>query len=357
MPSFEAYPRVVVPIKSAGIVYAGLYLACVMWAVASVFLFHQHLRIDTDPDMSLFVRVKAPQAASHLHVDHPHCVAAGSAGCHVLDELEIADASSGHRSAVATITTFVRERVEARTCGFREQCPGAVWKAVGEEVSWFTSLPEAFVLRVNHTVASTFGEHLRSDEMQGALSAGDGPPAVLSREGQTDVLPLQQLLEAAGLPSLDHAPDGGGPARRRGAVVGLHLQYTNLPPPNVWSPYTQAVRYDLSAHRVPKAEYRSIRTRALDPSSFAAVLQRFGVDANTTDAAHAWRIRTKAYGVQVLISQGGSIGEWTWQTALTSVVSSIILLVSVPFAAVDCWYTLRSKAYRSAVYFPPYKQE
>ena len=140
--------------------------------------------------------------------------------------------------------------------------------------------------------------------------------------------PLQTLLDAAGIGSLDSAGgDIGGRAnqtlRYAGIVVLLQLTYSNyyLPPlggglssQGTGSFNGSQVRYSYSVTVVPNAEFK---------------VEAYEITSNASGILPApYRVLYNRHGVRVVIQQTGHIGFFDFQTLLINVVVGLGLLAA-----------------------------
>jgi hypothetical protein len=179
---------------------------------------------------------------------------------------------------------------------------------------------EFSTLLIDHMmIASAVGISRASLDMSGSLVGADGraidpcddyrqlgldcPPAVrVGSPGRADIIPVQTLLRAAGVGSLDQRAGELGPLQNEtlrfgGLVVVLSIEYSNyLSQTGSWSEGAVGYRYVASA--VPNSEFKA-----------EEVLPNPG-------AAGAARTVLDRHGVRFVVKQSGAVG--TFDTAVHS---------------------------------------
>lgn len=153
--------------------------------------------------------------------------------CRYVDPNELAWPAEGR---AVTLTTFAKDRIQRMEN--ITNSPRDNYELV-EEIQYFTQGPEYVVLKVDHSVAASMFTDSRGRErlaaskrkMLGYLMSSEGVKKQISVPGKPDKLPVQWLLEAAGVKSLDETSDSvnakGQPYRKRGCVLRVSIFYQN----------------------------------------------------------------------------------------------------------------------------------
>ena len=150
----------------------------------------------------------------------PYCIegAQHNISCRYVDPNELSWPAEGR---AVTLTTFAKDRIQRMDT--ITNTPRDEYNIV-EEIKYFTQGPEYAVLKVDHSVAASLftdsrgGEKLAASKrkMLGYLVSNDGTMKQISVPGKPDKLPVQWLLEAAGM-------EGCPYSTRTGTILGLAL--------------------------------------------------------------------------------------------------------------------------------------
>ena len=145
-----------------------------------------------------------------------------------------------------------------------------------------------------------------------------------------DIMPLRALMLAAGVQSLDQISEGIESMRMNGLVLILDISYTNYALGNIPAPqpggeplggvgqfyiFTEdEVQYTYRVFTVPNTQFQ-FQTAT-------------NIDSGSTDPTTAATIRffRRNYGVRLLITYGGRIGSFFFQTLLVNLVAGLALL-------------------------------
>ena len=164
------------------------------------------------------------------------------------------------------------------------------------------------------------------------------PPVVgVGIAGQPDIIPLRSLLLAAGIETLDQVSGSdtvGGPQtssmREQGLVLLLEISYTNYAIGNIPSPEPNGpllggtsifnvfnqdiVQYTYRVFTVPNTQFQfQGSARDLPPNS------------NPNQASEN-RFFNRQFGVRLLVTAGGRVGSFFFQTLLLNIVAGLALL-------------------------------
>ena len=154
--------------------------------------------------------------------------------CRYVDPNELVWPAEGR---AVTLTTFAKDRVQLLNVSTNS--PLDEYETV-RETQYFTQGPEYAVLKVDHAVVASLFTDSRGRErlaaskrkMQGYLVNSSGQVMrQISIPGKPDKLPVQWLLEAAGMKGLDDVSDSvnakGRSYRERGCVLRVSIFYQN----------------------------------------------------------------------------------------------------------------------------------
>lgn len=163
----------------------------------------------------------------------PYCVQEGIS-CRYVDPNELVWPVEGR---AVTLTTFAKDRVQRLNVSTNS--PRDEYEIV-KETQYFTQGPEYAVLKVDHAVvASLFTDDKGTErlaaskrKMKGYLvNSKSRVVREISVPGKPDKLPVQWLLEAAGMKGLDEVSDSvnakGRSYRERGCVLRVSIFYQN----------------------------------------------------------------------------------------------------------------------------------
>ena len=186
-------------------------------------------------------RVAAPDELAYCGADAP----SGLYPCMFADEGYALGYMHGANFLATTRITLSEQTVEpAAACALLEE-PGCAF--AGVDVTYYVAQLENFTLLIDHAMdVPAFGLSVTGSSLNGKLIGQDGetidpcagylqadppqvcPPVVsLGVPGQRDIVPLQALLDAAGVPNLDE-PLGttGNSMRYAGMVMQVTIFYS-----------------------------------------------------------------------------------------------------------------------------------
>lgn len=136
-----------------------------------------------------------------------------------------------------TLTTFAKDKVQ-RMINYTNSAQDKYEEV--QSIPYFTHGPEHVVLKVDHAVVASLFTDSRGREslaaskrkMQGYLLNNNGDVMrQISVPGKPDKLPVQWLMEAAGMEGLDDVSDSvnanGRSFRERGCVLRVSIFYQN----------------------------------------------------------------------------------------------------------------------------------
>ena len=237
-------------------------------------------------------------------------------------------------------------------------CDYQPFDAVGDSVTARSYIPdvEFFTINIDHSFVAPQANNLRKSgkEMTGQLLDNAGarlnPCAAYSglglecpdfvstfgRGGEIDILPLRALMLAAGVESLDELSGSDkGPQtssmRQQGLVLILDISYTNyalgnIPNPTPGGPELGGV--GLGAVFTDNTVQYTYRVFAAPATQFQFQLAESALPGagQSPFAAAPLRFFERRYGVRLLITTGGRIGSFFFQTLLVNLVAGLALL-------------------------------
>jgi hypothetical protein len=210
------------------------------------------------------------------------------------------------------------------------------WTTVSSNLT-YTADVSMFTLLIDHSFTSTVGASYNVRQMEGKLLAADGaefdPCSVYSSyssgcptyitsggSGTTSVFPMQALLQAGGLESLDEPASTIGSLaletrRYAGLVMIIDIQYTNFYLPGGGIKFgSNSFREDkvVFAYRVsvvPEQDYKSELVITADENKYAPT-----------------RTTYNQHGMRIIVTQSGRIGLFNFQALLINLTVSLGLL-------------------------------
>jgi len=186
---------------------------------------------------------------------------------------------------------------------------------------------EHFTVLIDHSIyAPHVGVEANARDLHGELLNQQGKVVQLDKPsvvgvGSSDILEIQTLLDAAGVPSLDSASGTNSSISLRydGIVLIVFLSYTNT--------YT----YDLG-----KIKY-SISAATISNTKFKSVQPIFTKNWDT-------RVLWNRHGLRMIFLQEGELGKFDFQTLLLSFVAGLgLITVSTVIVDIIAFYIVSSK--------------
>ena len=238
------------------------------------------------------------------------------------------------------------------------ECDYQPFDSVGDSVTARSYIPdvEFFTINIDHSFVAPQANNLRKSgkEMTGQLLDNAGarmdpcmaylglglecPAFVASfgKGGEIDILPMRALMLAAGVESLDELSGSDkGPQtssmRQQGLVLILDISYTNyalgnIPNPTPGGPELGGVGFgSVFTDSTVQYTYRVFAAPATQFQFQLAEAALPGAGQSPLTAAQQ-RFFERRYGVRLLITTGGRIGSFFFQTLLVNLVAGLALL-------------------------------
>lgn len=322
---YQTYRRINIKSTSIGTAYYGLTILVVAVIPLYLLMTHGHLEVEK-PSGVFFARPKDPKGFSELMCSER--VMAAGVQCTAWDWLESVDSDSES----FFIATFVKDRLERRTCGrSKVPCGGEkIWELINVS-HYYIAGTERLLVNFEHRVINPSGDVHDSHDLIGFLSrkghCGIHQPRHSSYKNFSagkDTLRVLDLLEAAGV-DLDAdqcvgcraSEDGlGSTLRRWGVELDVTIYYSNLWPQNTMFRgfFPGETAYQYCVRHVPSVDgVRLIYTAGASPF----------LSYNGTEET---RIVRRVYGIKAHIHITGDMGRPSWKAAITFLIGALTLL-------------------------------
>ncbi|XP_032240708.1 P2X receptor E isoform X2 [Nematostella vectensis] len=268
------------------------------------------------------------------HVPSYCCKGNANRTCSLCEYIDAQELSWPIESHTINLMTFGKDRwqVKQRNDSFLKQEFVNI-----REKKYFTVNPEEVMIKVEHSIVATRFTRKSGKEqvaasqrsMKGYLYDAQGKiiqsiPATNFKKpglGQADKLTVQELLNAAGIDSLEQPSDAlnakGKSFRRHGMVLHVGICYHNTETTLIG---TGNIEYSYHVRRIPYADYRInqvIPIIGADDFSFT--------DDKTLTRPEK-RLFRKRYGIKIEFHQSGKLGRFSLPALLLKLVSGVGLL-------------------------------
>ncbi|KAK2569056.1 P2X receptor E [Acropora cervicornis] len=319
---YITYKLVIIRDRRIGFIYYTIAVAIVLYTLAEIFLKKGYLELDTSPEATLRFALSDPkednggnesgQIPSFENLTY--CCnrdvepSKSCTPCQFLDAQELSWPVESH---TISLTTFAKDRWQMRNTSFSSM-----------KSLYFTARPESMLVKIEHAVLATKlfsgGTDLAASQrkMKGYLIADEN----MNPRGRADRLPIQEILNAAGVASLDEVSDAlnakGKPFRRHGIVLHVTIHYQNTDSTILG---TGDITYSYHVRRIPYADYRVNQLMPVRSE------REFAADSNHR-AHQENRLFRKRYGIKIEFHQSGRLGHFSFPALLMRLVSGVGLL-------------------------------
>ncbi|PFX25533.1 P2X receptor E [Stylophora pistillata] len=274
--------------------------------------------------------------------------------CQVMDAREL---SWPVESRTISLTTFAKDRWQTKNMSSSGKF--GQFQTIRENL-YFTVQPEQMMIKIEHAVLATKfltgkgGKDLAASQrnMKGYLYGHDGSviKSLSSNEkngmrGMADKLTIEEILQAAGVTSLDEPSDAlnakGKPFRRHGIVLHMAINYQNAK--STWLG-TGDIEYSYQVRRIPYADYRV--------NEVIPVIDATDFTNPSLERHQEKRLFRKRYGIKIEFHQSGRLGHFSFPALLQHLVSAVgLLTLTATIVDILVLYILPYKSeYRRFVY-------
>ncbi|XP_074638641.1 P2X receptor E-like isoform X1 [Acropora palmata] len=340
---YITYKLVIIRDRRIGFIYYTIAVAIVLYTLAEIFLKKGYLELDTSPEATLRFVLSDPkednggnesgQIPSFENLTY--CCnrdvepSKSCTPCQFLDAQELSWPVESH---TISLTTFAKDRWQMRNTSFSSMSNPTQFETIKESL-YFTARPESMLVKIEHAVLATKlfsgGTDLAASQrkMKGYLIGHDGKvlrslsaDENMNPRGRADRLPIQEILNAAGVASLDEVSDAlnakGKPFRRHGIVLHVTIHYQNTDSTILG---TGDITYSYHVRRIPYADYRVNQLMPVRSE------REFAADSNHR-AHQENRLFRKRYGIKIEFHQSGRLGHFSFPALLMHLVSGVGLL-------------------------------
>lgn len=371
---YITYKLVIIRDRRIGVIYYVIAIAVILYSLAEIFVKKGYLEFDTAPDATIRFLLSDPKEDNGVDHDKSAQVANLSyccynetaseycTQCQVMDAREL---SWPVESRTISLTTFSKDRWQTKNMSSGKF---GKFETIRENL-YFTVQPEKMMIKIEHAVLATKfltgklgGKDLAASQrnMKGYLYGHNGTliKSLSSNKedrmrGKADKLTVQEILQAAGVASLDETSDAlnskGKPFRRHGIVLHMAINYQNAE--STWLG-TGDIEYSYQVRRIPYADYRV--------NEVIPVIDATDFTNPSLERHQENRLFRKRYGIKIEFHQSGVLGHFSFSALLGHLASAVSLLtLTATIVDILILYILPNKSeYRSLVYkrFPSIEQ-
>lgn len=328
---YTTYKYVTLRDKRLGITYYIFVILIIAYILQDVIIDKGYLKFDTNLHGTIQLLVKDPDVEAPLS-SLPYCpeysaenlqsniiVYNRTVPCIDYDAMEL---SWPVESNYINIMSFGKDRWQTR----QKSSSGAYVFDSTEENTYFARNPESTIIKIEHSISSTLlkkGKPISASHrsMKGILQDSRGNIVkAMNNHDKPDKLKLSELINAAGIKSLDEHSDAIGITnesyRMRGLVIRISLYYSNH----------ENTLFGLSdihyTYRVQHVPYVDFQSKQIIP-----VLKQENFEAGVVSKFHTnQRLLRKRYSIRVEFQQEGSLGVFSFNAFLYQLIAGTSLL-------------------------------
>ncbi|KAJ7373491.1 hypothetical protein OS493_011087 [Desmophyllum pertusum] len=364
---YITYKLVIIRDRRVGSIYYTIAVLIVLYTLAEIFVKKGYLEFDTSPEATMRLLLSDPKEdnsdneQTSQFEDLSYCCNKGepSKMCTPCQTMDARALSWPVESRTISLTTFAKDRWQTKNTSASSTGKLQQFETIREKL-YFTVQPETMMIKIEHAVLATKflrgkgGKDLAASQrnMKGYLYSHDGTTikSLSSNEksrlrGMADKFTIEEILQAAGVTSLDEPSDAfnakGKPFRRHGIVLHMAINYQNAESTLLG---TGDIEYSYHVRRIPYADYR-----------VNEVIPVFN-SKDFTNSSHVThqenRLFRKRYGIKIEFHQSGRLGHFSLPALLLHLVSGVgLLTLTATIVDILALYILPDKLrYRRFVY-------
>ncbi|KAK3734157.1 hypothetical protein QZH41_017128 [Actinostola sp. cb2023] len=314
-----------------------------------------------DPDADMVTPNHIPSYCCNIQDENSKPRELSCIACESIDAQEL---SWPVESRVLSLMTFCKDRWQVKHKN--GTLPQQNYVNIRER-KYHTLNPENVMLKIEHSIIATrFSNGAGHDglaasqrtlkgflyDINGNAIKSMSTNDITNQKGQADKLTVHELLNAAGVRSLDEASDAinakGKSYRRHGLVLQVVVRYHNAE--NTWLG-TGGIEYCYHVRRVPYADYRINQViPVISTQDFIASNGTTNGQGNTT--IEEARLFRKRYGIKMEFYQSGKLGRFSLSALLIKLVAGVgLLTLTATVVDLGALYVLPDRyRYRRCVY-------